>query len=209
MACIFGMGGALHHPPLLFHALFGLGLGSCRAFLTIGEKHSTLPQRSCRRLNWINCATGKTPFCKSSPANFDMNASLKTLASEYDDRMRYVLGRAREQLGLSAVLIRPDRFIAWASDNDPDCSEVQKTAARWFVIQGGSEIGLNHRMCSTQQPCRVLVYGGYTHRKSIFCQSKQQCSWIAHQFDDRYSGLHPIATNRGRFIDSVTLSLCC
>jgi 2-polyprenyl-6-methoxyphenol hydroxylase-like FAD-dependent oxidoreductase len=71
--------------------------------------------------------------------DFDGNASLKTLASEYGDRMRYVSGRAKEQLGLSAALIRPDGIIAWASDNDPDCSELQKAAGGWFVLSRGIE----------------------------------------------------------------------
>lgn len=69
--------------------------------------------------------------------DFGMNTSLKTLASEYSDQMKYVSGRAKEQLGLSAVLIRPDGFIAWASDSDPDCSEFQKVASRWFVSNSG------------------------------------------------------------------------
>jgi hypothetical protein len=47
--------------------------------------------------------------------------------------MKYVAGRAKEQLGLSAALIRPDGIIAWASGNDADCSEAQKAAARWFL----------------------------------------------------------------------------
>jgi 2-polyprenyl-6-methoxyphenol hydroxylase-like FAD-dependent oxidoreductase len=59
--------------------------------------------------------------------------SLKTLASEYDDRMKYVSGTTKEPLGLSAALIRPDGIIAWATDKeDPDVSEFQKVAARWF-----------------------------------------------------------------------------
>jgi 2-polyprenyl-6-methoxyphenol hydroxylase-like FAD-dependent oxidoreductase len=65
--------------------------------------------------------------------DFNMNVSLKMLASEYGDRIKYISGRAKEQLGVSAVLIRPDGIIAWASDNDPDYSEFQKVAARWFV----------------------------------------------------------------------------
>jgi hypothetical protein len=65
--------------------------------------------------------------------DFGMNASIKTLADEYGDRLKYVSGPAKEQLGLSAVLIRPDGIIAWASDNNPDYSELQKAAARWFV----------------------------------------------------------------------------
>jgi len=64
--------------------------------------------------------------------DFEMNASLKTLAGEYGQRMKYVSGRAKEQLGLSAVLIRPDGIIAWAADGEPDCSELRKAAARWF-----------------------------------------------------------------------------
>jgi len=69
--------------------------------------------------------------------DFDKNASLKTLAGEYLDQIKYVSGQAKEQLGLSAVLIRPDGIIAWAADSDPDCSGLQKAAARWFVCDTG------------------------------------------------------------------------
>ena len=65
--------------------------------------------------------------------DFGMHASLKALAGEYGVRMKYVSGRTKEQLGLSAALIRPDGFIAWAVDGEPDCSELQKAADRWFV----------------------------------------------------------------------------
>lgn len=65
--------------------------------------------------------------------DFNMNASLKTLASEYGNQIKYVSGHAKEQLGLSTLLIRPDGIIAWASDSEPDFSELQKAVARWFV----------------------------------------------------------------------------
>lgn len=65
--------------------------------------------------------------------DFDMNASLKNLAAEYSDQVKYVSGRAKEPLDISAVLIRPDGIIAWAADSKPDSSELQKAAARWFV----------------------------------------------------------------------------
>jgi hypothetical protein len=65
--------------------------------------------------------------------DFDTNASLQTLAAELGNQVKYVSGRAKEQLGLSAVLIRPDGIIAWASDNTPDDNELQKAMARWFV----------------------------------------------------------------------------
>jgi 2-polyprenyl-6-methoxyphenol hydroxylase-like FAD-dependent oxidoreductase len=63
--------------------------------------------------------------------DFDVNDSLKTLASEYGDRIKYVSGRVKDRWALSALLIRPDGIVAWASD-DPDCGEFQKVAARWF-----------------------------------------------------------------------------
>ncbi len=69
--------------------------------------------------------------------DFDSNASLKTWASDYDDRIKYVSGRAKDQLGLSAALVRPDGIIAWAADHDPAGSELQQAAARWFVGNAG------------------------------------------------------------------------
>jgi len=65
--------------------------------------------------------------------DFDNNTSLRSLAGEYGDRIRYISGRAKDRLALSAVLIRPDGIVAWAADNDPDRTQLQQAAARWFV----------------------------------------------------------------------------
>lgn len=70
--------------------------------------------------------------------DFDRNDSIKHLASEYGDRIRYISGSVKDRLDLSVVLIRPDGIIAWAADNEPDYSELQKAAACWFAIQGSS-----------------------------------------------------------------------
>jgi 2-polyprenyl-6-methoxyphenol hydroxylase-like FAD-dependent oxidoreductase len=64
--------------------------------------------------------------------DFNGSTSIKNLAGEYG--VRYISGAAKEQLGLSAALVRPDGIIAWASDNDPDYSELQQAADRWFGI---------------------------------------------------------------------------
>ncbi len=66
--------------------------------------------------------------------DFYNNASPKALADKYGGQIKYVLSRAKEQLGLSAALIRPDGIVAWASDNDLDFSELQKAADRWFGL---------------------------------------------------------------------------
>lgn len=65
--------------------------------------------------------------------DFDTNAILKIMASEYSSRMKYVSGHAREQLGLRAVLIRPDGIIAWASDRQPDEESIRQAIALWFA----------------------------------------------------------------------------
>jgi 2-polyprenyl-6-methoxyphenol hydroxylase-like FAD-dependent oxidoreductase len=62
------------------------------------------------------------------------NASLAILASEYSDRVKFVSGRAKEQLGLSTVLIRPDGFVAWASDSEPDGHSIRQAVALWFGL---------------------------------------------------------------------------
>jgi hypothetical protein len=64
--------------------------------------------------------------------DFKRNSSLETLAGEYGDRIKFVSGWAKEQLGLSTVLIRPDGFTAWASDNEPDEQSIRQAVALWF-----------------------------------------------------------------------------
>jgi 2-polyprenyl-6-methoxyphenol hydroxylase-like FAD-dependent oxidoreductase len=65
--------------------------------------------------------------------DFDLNGSLKIFADEWGDHIKYLSVRAKEQLGLSALLIRPDGIIVWASEGNPDHGEVQKAAAPWFI----------------------------------------------------------------------------
>lgn len=71
--------------------------------------------------------------------DFNGNGSLKALAGEYGDQIRYVSGPAKNQLDVSVALIRPDGFIAWASDNSADYGELQKAAARWFTCNADVE----------------------------------------------------------------------
>ncbi|AYL97799.1 FAD-dependent monooxygenase [Mucilaginibacter celer] len=65
--------------------------------------------------------------------DFGGDASLKALAATYSHQLKYVSGPAKDQLGLSAVLVRPDGIIAWVAGNEPDFSKLQKAAERWFV----------------------------------------------------------------------------
>ncbi|MCP3403047.1 FAD-dependent oxidoreductase [Bradyrhizobium sp. CCGB20] len=64
--------------------------------------------------------------------DFDARAPLQALASRWSDRVNYVTDDVSDRLGLSAVLVRPDGFVAWASDGAPDHEEVAQAVARWF-----------------------------------------------------------------------------
>jgi 2-polyprenyl-6-methoxyphenol hydroxylase-like FAD-dependent oxidoreductase len=64
---------------------------------------------------------------------FGEEASLKTLDGLWGDRVRYVASEAKDRLGLRALLVRPDGFVAWASDTTPSSEEVTRAAARWFA----------------------------------------------------------------------------
>ncbi|TPM34157.1 FAD-dependent monooxygenase [Mesorhizobium sp. B2-3-4] len=64
--------------------------------------------------------------------DFDGRAPLRALGSRWTGRIAYVASTARERLGLSALLIRPDGFVAWAADGEPDIKEAAQAASRWF-----------------------------------------------------------------------------
>ncbi|MFC3324457.1 FAD-dependent monooxygenase [Mesorhizobium cantuariense] len=64
--------------------------------------------------------------------DFEISPPLQALASRWSGRIAYVAGDARERLGLSAVLVRPDGFIAWAANAAPDPEETAQAASRWF-----------------------------------------------------------------------------
>lgn len=64
--------------------------------------------------------------------DFAARASRRALAGRWGGRIDYVARDAEDRLGLSAVLVRPDGFVAWASDNADDDAEASHAASRWF-----------------------------------------------------------------------------
>ncbi|TQF39836.1 FAD-dependent oxidoreductase [Bradyrhizobium sp. UNPF46] len=64
--------------------------------------------------------------------DLDVRASLAALAGRWNEHIVYVAGDARNRLGLSAALLRPDGFVAWASDDASGEKEAAEAASRWF-----------------------------------------------------------------------------
>jgi 2-polyprenyl-6-methoxyphenol hydroxylase-like FAD-dependent oxidoreductase len=66
---------------------------------------------------------------------FGGHASLQALDVLWGDQVKYVASDAKDRLGLSALLVRPDGFVAWASDTTPSPEEVTPAVARWFATR--------------------------------------------------------------------------
>lgn len=64
--------------------------------------------------------------------DFNSQAPLQALASRWRGRIIYVASDVKDGLGLSAVLVRPDGFVAWASEVAPHKEEAVQAASRWF-----------------------------------------------------------------------------
>lgn len=63
--------------------------------------------------------------------DFQGNAELKMLTGDYH-RLKYVTGSSPESSGVSALLVRPDGIVAWATDGIVSMPELRETADRWF-----------------------------------------------------------------------------
>ena len=68
--------------------------------------------------------------------DFDAGAPLQALASRWRDRIAYVPSDARDRLGLSGVLVRPDGFVAWAGEVAPNHEDAAQALSRWFGEPG-------------------------------------------------------------------------
>lgn len=64
--------------------------------------------------------------------DFAGNTPLRSAAERWHGRLHYVSGTATDELGLAALLVRPDGFVAWASDSAPDQGEFERAAMRWL-----------------------------------------------------------------------------
>ncbi len=70
----------------------------------------------------------------------DPSASLQALASGWREQVNYVASNAKRPLGLSAVLLRPDGFVAWVSEVTPCAEEFAEALTRWFG-ESRNEVG--------------------------------------------------------------------
>ncbi|NEV01097.1 FAD-dependent monooxygenase [Bradyrhizobium uaiense] len=64
--------------------------------------------------------------------DFEPRSPLQALGDRWRGRVDYVASDARDRLGLSAVLVRPDGVVAWAADTAPQLEDAAQAMSRWF-----------------------------------------------------------------------------
>ena len=64
--------------------------------------------------------------------DFTASESLSALCDGRQDRLGYVTSHAKDEKGLAALLVRPDGFVAWATDANLDRTAAEQSVQRWF-----------------------------------------------------------------------------
>ena len=97
----------------------------------LGETHP-LVGRSCPDFELANGSRVGELLRSGHGLLLDFDASMRSLDGRWGDRVIYVPAGARDRLGATALLVRPDGFVAWASDGAPSIDEVTRASERWF-----------------------------------------------------------------------------
>jgi hypothetical protein len=64
--------------------------------------------------------------------DFAESKKLCSLSQGRKGRLKCVSARAKDSKGLTAMLVRPDGFVAWVAESEPDVSAAEKSIERWF-----------------------------------------------------------------------------
>ncbi|MDW7599691.1 hypothetical protein R1V99_03830 [Stenotrophomonas maltophilia] len=62
----------------------------------------------------------------------DTGVSLGPIFARWQRSVTCVISKARDAMGLGALLVRPDGVVAWASDAGDDTSGLEPSLERWF-----------------------------------------------------------------------------
>jgi len=64
--------------------------------------------------------------------DFASNAPLASLEGRFGARLHYLDAQAEEQFNVSAIFVRSDGVVAWATDETPDLDEARTAILRWL-----------------------------------------------------------------------------
>ncbi|HEY4354719.1 MAG TPA: FAD-dependent monooxygenase [Acidobacteriaceae bacterium] len=64
--------------------------------------------------------------------DFTEAGELSSLAPTRPDRLKYIHGKVNDNKGLTALFIRPDGFVAWATESQPDAASAEASIEQWL-----------------------------------------------------------------------------
>ena len=68
--------------------------------------------------------------------DFTKNKRLQDLVAGLEESLEYVDTQAKNQLGLDALLVRPDGIVAWVAEGEPDLKAAHAVIYKWTGIAG-------------------------------------------------------------------------
>jgi 2-polyprenyl-6-methoxyphenol hydroxylase-like FAD-dependent oxidoreductase len=64
--------------------------------------------------------------------DFAESKDLGVLAQAWKERLNYVSMKVKDNKDLTAMLVRPDGFVAWAAESEPDMNAARESIEHWF-----------------------------------------------------------------------------
>ena len=64
--------------------------------------------------------------------DFMESKELAAIGQTRSGRLKYVSAKAKDDKGLTAILVRPDGFVAWVAESEPDLPAAERAVERWF-----------------------------------------------------------------------------
>lgn len=63
--------------------------------------------------------------------DFSNDATLASIQDLFGSKLRYLAAEAKEHFSISAMFVRPDGIVAWATETLPDPNEARIAISRW------------------------------------------------------------------------------
>ena len=57
---------------------------------------------------------------------------LHHIGQSRSNRLNYVSAQVKDNKSLTAILVRPDGYVAWVAESEPDLSTATRSIERWF-----------------------------------------------------------------------------
>jgi hypothetical protein len=67
--------------------------------------------------------------------DLDNNQQLRTLSAPWAEHVKYISTTAKNCLGLTSLLVRPDGFVVWVLESEHDAPTVSEVLTQWFGAQ--------------------------------------------------------------------------